>query len=248
MVISAKETTKALRRFVYPLLKAEGFDDWTSRCTWRRKDGRIDHVEFRSFSSYFAERFDCTSASVNVWLGIQVPELVLDRYGAQGPKGPRPREWQMPIRAALAPSLGLQQRNPLGIWNITSVGDAEACALDIAEQLRSYGLAWMNKLLEASELLGLLLQDESMIKLDTMPNGAKLWVDAGGPDSPNRNRKIAELARSQGNYALAADRFERARWARAGTADQHLFLPPEIDGELLALSQECARLASEGEA
>jgi hypothetical protein len=90
------------------------------------------------------------------------------------------------------------------------------------------------------------MQDTSVVSIERLANGAEYWVDAGGPNSPNRNQKIAELARSQGNFALAAERYERARWARAGTPDEHLFLPPEVDGELLALSQECARLASDG--
>ena len=238
--ITAKDTTSALSRIVYPMLKAEGFDDWTTRSAWRRKDGRMEVVEFRSFNTYYAESFNCTHASISVWIGIQIPELSSCPYVKAGPKGVRPAESAMPIRANLAPSLGLQQRNPLGIWNINSSEDAEACASDIAEQMRDYGLAWANWPFEPAALQELLLKD--MNDIDTMPNGALLWVDAGNVDSPNRNRKIAELARAQGNHTLASERFERARWAtNFKTGERFLFLSPQEDAELQNLAQECAK-------
>ena len=246
MGTTAKETTRALRKIVYPLLKAEGFDDWTSRSAWRRKAGRIEVVQFRSFNTYYAESFNCTPASVDVWIGIQIPELSSAPYAKFGPKGVRPIEAAMPIRAHLAPSLGLQQCNPLKIWNIDSSEDAEACASDIAEQMRAYGLAWANRPFEPAALQELLFKNQSsddMNDIDAMPNGACLWIDAGNVGSPSRNRMIAELARAQGNYALASERFERARWARnMKTGERFLFLSPEKDAELQELAQECARL------
>lgn len=243
MGVTAKETTRALRQIVYPLLKAEGFDDWTSRSAWRRKGGRIEHVEFRSFNTYYAERFDCTPASLTVWLGIQIRELSIDPYAKLGPKGVRLLECAMPIRAHLSPSLGLRQRNSVNIWNIDSSSDAEACASDIAMQMRAYGIAWLNRPFEPAALQGWLLQDGAEIDIEVMPNGAHLWIEAGNVDSPRRNRMLAELAKAQGDYALALERFERARWARnMKTGERYLYLSLEADSELQKLAQECARL------
>lgn len=224
------------------MLRAEGFNDWTSRSAWRRNGGRIEHVEFRSFSTHYAESFGCTPASVSVWLGIQLPEFSVQFNPKAGPKGIRPIESGMPIRGDLAPNLDLRQRNPLKIWRIETLEDAEACASDIANQFRSYGLSWINRTFDIASLQSLLLNDATT-ELQAMPNGAHLWIDAGALDSPNRNRKIAELARAQGNYALASDRFERARWARnVKTGERFLNLSADADAELQKLAQECARL------
>ena len=243
MSVTAKETTSALRRVVYPLLKAEGFDDWTSRSAWRRDGGRIEHVEFRSFNAHFAERFHCTTAAVGVWIGIQIPELSVQPGFKSGPQGLRPLEAGMPIRAVLAPSLALRQRNPLKIWNVETRADAELCASDIAAQLQVYGLAWINRPFETTSLQHLLL-DGVATDIETRANGAHLWVEAGNVDSPSRNRMIAELAKARGDYSLASDRFERARWARnMKTGERYLYLPADADAELQRLARECASLA-----
>lgn len=243
MKVTASNTTRVLRSIVYPLLKNAGFDDWTTRKTWRRRAGRIDHVEFRSFNSYFAETFDCTSASVNVWIGVQIPELEIEpalRVGACGPLGFRPDEAEMPMRGAIAPSDGLCQSNAHNIWNVKSIEDAEAAANDIKRQFQTYALDWLESSFDVSELITFLKTSVNQ-EIQTRPNGSRFWVDAGNLDSPNRNKMIAKLAISQGNFALAAEHFERSRWAlNQKTGQRYLYLSPERDAELKRKAEECA--------
>ena len=240
MVVTAKETTSALRRVVYPVLKGSGFRDWTSRRAWRRQDGRIDHIEFRSFNSHDAEKYDCTPASVSVWLGVH-PEFFSFRSDVKlGAQGKRPAEWEMAIRGELAPSVGLAQANPLRIWIIRSENDARDAAEDIREQLRNYGLDWLGAPLKPEGLLKRLLDDDEL-NIERAANGAHLWIDAGAKESPNRNIRIAELAAELGDYGIAAQRFERARWAtNFKTGAKALWASPKIDAELLSLSKRYA--------
>lgn len=240
MSLTASDTTRALRKIVYPLLKKEGFDDWTSRKTWRRSGVRVDHVEFRSFNSYFADTLNCTPASVSVWIGLQIPELKIEHELRAGLSGARPHEAEMPIRGALSPSLGLRQRNDLNIWNIKSNEDAEASAADISLQFETYALDWLNSLFDVSSLISF-LRDSETENIQTRPNGARFWLSVGNPDSPNRNSMIAKLAISRGDYALAARHFERSRWAlNQKTGQRYLYLSPEHDADVRRVAEECA--------
>lgn len=241
MSISAKDTTKSLRKTVYPLLKKLGFDDWTTRSAWRRNGDRIENIEFRSFSAYYAQSFNCTSASISVWIGIKPVSLSIDPYTRRGPKGLRPSEAAMPIRASVAPSLDLKQRNKLLIWNIDSHDDLDISTTDIVKQLDDYGIDWINRTYDPKFLLQLLQDDQYPTEIDSRQNGAQLWIDAGTVDSPKRNRRIAEVAQYLGEYALAAEHFERARWAfDHSSGERYLFLSPDEDAELLKLAQNCA--------
>ncbi|MCB2098304.1 MAG: hypothetical protein KDE05_11775 [Parvularculaceae bacterium] len=243
MKVTASHTTRALRAIAYPLLKNAGFDDWTTRKTWRRRAGRIDHVEFRSFNTYFAETCDCTTASVSVWVGVQIPELEIEsalRVGACGPLGFRPDEAEMPIRGTIAPSDGLRQSNALNIWNVNSIEDAEAVANDIKHQFQTYALDWLESSFDVSELI-IFLKTSVNQEIRSRPNGSRFWVDAGNLDSPNRNKMIAKLAITQGNFALAAEHLERSRWAfNHKTGQRYLYLSPERDAELKMKAEECA--------
>jgi len=149
----------------------------------------------------------------------------------------------MAIRGDLAPSPSLKQRNPLKIWRIDSLADAEESASDIVDQFKSYGLEWINRTYNADELLEHLLNDPDP-ELHARPNGAHLWLEVGNLDSPNRNWMIAELAKASGDFATASDRFERSRWAlNKQTGERFLIRSPEEDAELRQLAAKCAEQA-----
>jgi hypothetical protein len=146
----------------------------------------------------------------------------------------------MAIRGELAPSPGLAQANPLRIWAIRSESDARDAAVDIRDQLESYGLDWLEAPLQPAELLSHLLNNDEL-DIEHNASGAHLWIDAGAKESPNRNIRIAELGAELGDYRMAADRFERARWAtNFKTGARTLWAPPKIDAELLSLSRQYA--------
>ena len=237
MDISAQTTTTALRTQVFPILKAAGFDDCTSRKAWRRRKGSVDCVEFRSFNAYNAEVLCCTTASVSVWFGSS-PSFIVPLYPFKdGPKGSRPHECEMPIRGQLAPLIRHSLVRPDLIWLIEDEKDTNRAATEIAAQFLSYDLAWLSKEWDAKHLIDLLIEAEGYAELERAASGASQYIEAGNGDSPHRNRMIAQLAVVCGNNKLAAIRYERARWTRnMKTGERYLFLSAEDDRKLLELS------------
>ena len=208
MQAKAKDTTAALKRHVLPLLRADGFDDGTPRKLWRHRDGRIDHVEFSSFSTYHAMTLECPTASLAVRLGLS-----LKGYGATedpfhkdyvkaGPKGPRPAEPQMPIRGVLCPGdAPPMTRGHWGwefewIWRISTLEEAEAAARDLAHQFQTYALDWLGRDWDLNVILELLQKDEPSLILVQAPNGSHLQLDAGMPGSQVRNAHIVMAKRA----------------------------------------------------
>ena len=201
-MLTAKNSSRALRTFVYPLLRDAGFDDWTTRKAWRRKGHRIDHVEFVSFSPSNAAALGCTTASVGVRLGISLPKYgcSVDPYHKDfikvGPRGPRPDESQVPIRGVLAPSWappltqGKWGKEYEWIWKIKSEEDVEIAAQDIAAQFEAYGLDWLSRDWAPSKLLDLLKSPQISPILISQPTGAHLWLDAELAGSPIREAHI----------------------------------------------------------
>lgn len=246
MEISARTTTSALRKYVFPVLREAGFDDWASRKTWRHRKGVIDCVEFRSFNAYHAGVLDCTTASVSVWIGSWPSFFPTSEHPPKdGPKGPRPREAEMPIRGQLAPSVRHSSIVSDLIWAIKSEKEAEAAALEISEQFKTYGLSWLNKEWRADALLEFLIEEpDGYAELEAGPHGAYQCIDAGNTDSPLRNRMLGELAVASGNYKLAAEKYERARWAlNQGSNERYLYLSETDDQKLLDLVASYEKLA-----
>ena len=195
--------SKALRRHVFPLLRTAGFDDATGRKFWRNRDGKTDHIEFNSLSSYRAQTDNATTASFHVRIGISLPE-----YGCQqdpfhkdfikgGPKGIRPSESQMPIRGVLCPKGSPPltkgrwgwEFDPL--WLITSIEEAEEAAVDLRDQLESYALDWMEQEWDLAQFRELLRSKETGLFIAEAENGSHLKLYAELYGSPIRQAHLA---------------------------------------------------------
>ena len=202
MELSAKDVSKALRQYVAPLLRGNGFDDSTARKFWRHRDGKTDHIEIESTSAYYAKLDGCTTASFTVRMGISLPQygFHLDPYQrdyiTNGPKGPRPRESQMPIRGVLCPTGSPSLKKVhwgwecQTSWEIDSMEDAEASAIDLRHQLETIGLDWLSRDWDLDHLARLLKKQEARPFLITADNGSHLRLDAELPGSPIRQVHI----------------------------------------------------------
>lgn len=203
MQSTAKDTSAALRRHVLPILRSAGFDDGTSRKLWRHRESRIDHIELGSFSTYQAMTLGCPISSLSVRLGLSLPG-----YGATedpfhkdhlsaGLRGLRPKEPQLPIRGVLCPggaaplTKGRWGWEFEWVWRIATVAEAEAASLDLANQLETYGLEWLERDWDLKEILTLHEGEAPVPILVSAPNGSHLMLDAGLPGSKIRNAHIA---------------------------------------------------------
>src|SRR5438046_2312513 len=68
-IMDRKSVNRAIAARVRPLLKAEGFDEFTARSAWRFAGLAINVVNFQSFNSYLASSVGCTTFSFALNLG-----------------------------------------------------------------------------------------------------------------------------------------------------------------------------------
>ena len=203
MTAKAADLSKALRRHVFPMLRAAGFDDATGRKFWRHNGGKTDYLEISSLSTYRALTDRTTTASFHVRLGISLPQ-----YGCQhdpfhkdhipvGPNGPRPRESQMPIRGVVCPKDAPQLRmgqwgwECQSLWRVETVQEADHAAIDLREQLGEYTLEWLDRKWDMRAILELLQSEERRLFIAKAKNGSHLQLDAEMPGSPIRQAHIA---------------------------------------------------------
>lgn len=186
MTLTAKTTTAALKAHVFGLLKDAGFDDWTGRKACRRRAGCIDTVEFRSVSSYDAQVMGCSTASLSVWFGSWPDCFLPAQYPLkQGPKGPRPNEYEMPLRGHLVPSNGMAVRMSRRIWDIRTEDDATKAAQDVATQLQDAALAWLSIEWDAQKLLDHIEASTGYEDpIHSSPTGARLSVLVASTTAP----------------------------------------------------------------
>jgi hypothetical protein len=103
--VDARDVTRAIRRDVWPVLGAAGFDSFTGRSAWRYVEATVDVVNFQSFNASIADAVGCTPFSFSLNLGVWAPgddppQLKRD------PKGRvRPQEWQCGRRTHLDKSI-----------------------------------------------------------------------------------------------------------------------------------------------
>lgn len=203
MEVKAADLSKALRRHVVPFLVEAGFDDVTGRRFWRRRDGRTDHVEISSLSTYRSLTAEATTASFVVRIAISLEHYGFENdpfykeYIAMGPSGPRPNESQMPIRGVVCPKdapplrLGRWGRECQALWRVRSVAEADQAAVDLREQFTKYVLEWLETEWDLQDILALLHSQEKRLFIAKSENGSHLQLDAELPGSAIRKAHIA---------------------------------------------------------
>lgn len=160
------------------------------------------------------------------------------------PEEPRPHTYELPLQAWLIAPVDVGIPGPHLIWNVASERDAEACAIEIAKQFREFALAWLSRPYPPEELLPLVLRPDPEVIVQQAPNGATLRLSAGKFESPAHNYMLARLYYAIDQFSLAAEHFEKARWAKnRKTGALFLFRSPDDDAELRRLAEECARKA-----
>jgi hypothetical protein len=172
---------RALRERVRPMLKAAGFTQFRDRQAWRRSDYTIDHVTFRSFTSYIADGVGCTTYSFAAEVGVF--------YLCFDPDVERPKAHELTFQAALGKSLRQPMFHPYGqpgatdrpdVWYVTPHGDnLDACVDDAAECLENQGLPFIETYKDPQAAFDALLNERA----NDVSFGVA-GVRLPGPDSP----------------------------------------------------------------
>ena len=179
--MDSRVVAREVRRQIWPLLRREGFTQFSSKTAWRFTPDQIHVVNYRSFSTYGAFRIGCTTFSFCLNLGIYLPAIP-DCSG-------RPQHFDCHIQHVL--------RNPgLGIWYVDRDGrNVLECIENSRKALERDGLPWFARFDSLEVVLTELQRVDSPAILPAL-------------DSPIWRRMIGyaarRLGRSEGEAELKA--------------------------------------------
>ncbi|MGN6671254.1 MAG: DUF4304 domain-containing protein [Candidatus Nucleicultricaceae bacterium] len=190
---------KAIRKYVWPLLRENNFTESTTRTFWRFKENRIEVINFQSFNSYLAEGLKCTTFSFAINLGIYLPYI--PSYPTMKNKDGKilPKEFECHLRKCLIKSLEQQELERKDIWYINSDGMNLSKVMEDAHKMISEnGFKWFSEFQDNKTLLDFLLtKDENNT------------FGMGNNPSPQRSLLIGFAAAELGNWERAKVEFEK---------------------------------------
>jgi hypothetical protein len=153
----------AIRRRAHPVLNGAGFDEFTIRKAWRQSGQTIDHVTFRSFTSYIAAGVGCTTFSFSVEVGVY--------YRCLDPGLRRPEDYHLTFRSVLGKSLRQPIFHPYGrtqasdrpdVWYVDPGGQIlDAVVDDAVVSLQRQGLPFLEKYSDPARAFESLLSERS---------------------------------------------------------------------------------------
>lgn len=200
MTTDSKIVTREIRRYVWPELKARGFDHFTGRTAWRHSLASIDVVNFQSFNSYLAAGVGCTPHSFALNLGCYFSVIPAVAGPITGKNSALfPQEFQCHIRFHLNKTINQPELKRPNVWLIGNDGRylPEAIA-DATNEILERGLPALEKFSDYEVLLDHLLNDD------------KVLSDSGTKGSPRRHYMIGYIALASGKLGLAVAHLQAA--------------------------------------
>jgi Domain of unknown function (DUF4304) len=195
---------RQIRAEIWPMLRDNGFAQFTSRSAWRHQTDRIDVVNFQSFNSYNADVLDVTTFSFSVNLGSYLSYIPDHHPGTVKLKKnlPIPAEYQCHMRRRIRRSYVDRECTVDDIWFIDKRGsNVEKAIHDVRMVLLRDGIPWFSRFASPSAVYDLLShQEEDM---------AELW-GFGRPGSPIRCYFLGYAAKAAGLVAGVRPNLMRA--------------------------------------
>lgn len=199
--MDSKIVSKEIRERVRPLLRANGFGQFTGRTAWRNRGETIDVVNFQSFNDYHASVMDVTTYSFAVNLG-SFPVYVPTQWPAKVRDGRlAPAEYECPFRRQLVRTLPQPGNRHETVWLIDHEGRSLLwCIEDVVDQFAA-AFTWFERLANKVETLRILTEDD-----EHLPS---LWGFGRNP-SPMRSYLAGYVALSLGQNDLARAKLQEA--------------------------------------
>jgi hypothetical protein len=196
---------RELKAVVFPILRAAGFSEFTSRTAWRLRDECTDIIEFRSLGSYLGDAIGVTSHSVAAAAGVYY-KAVHQTPWATEPMPARPQEPACHARLFLRKSiLQLWCWRP-DVWYVSRTGSNLARVVgDLTKAVQTQALPWFEELGDLRRAL-----DVFESRPDTeMRRGIMRQLHGGTLNSFARAEVASALALSLGDASRAQDAYAR---------------------------------------
>ena len=159
-----KTVNKAIRTHIRPLLKENGFLDFTTRTSWRYREKHIEIINFQSYSAHLAQGLGCTSFSFGINLGIYllyIPERFPNNPLSRRHGQIAPKEHQCHFRRSLRKGIS-QAYQREDIWAVSSNEAAlEPVIQDAKRVIASEAFDWFDYYRDDMSVLYTLKNEES---------------------------------------------------------------------------------------
>jgi len=206
--MDSRIVNREIKREVWPLLREQGFKEFSSKTAWRYAPEQIHVVQFSSCNSYIAEGVGCTTFSFGVALGAYI-RVVPRTYQIVAGKDPtvRPQNYHCHFRHFLKKRIEQAALPRKDVWYVEPDGCNVLDVLaDAREVLKSEGLPWFDQFNSLERVMDQLIEEERLLNESTSRS------------SPMAKHIIGHIARHLGvedvaesMMAAAASQFEANR-------------------------------------
>jgi hypothetical protein len=191
--MDSKVVAKEIKHEIWPLLRREGFTEFSPKTAWRYTPDQIHVVNYQSFSSYLAEGVGCTTFSFALNLGIFFRAIPFEYPVKKGPDpSVKPQEYHCHFRHRLLKNIEQPILLRRDTWYVEPDGsNLLQCLDDSRTAIEREGLPWFDRFKSLESVLALLMEQEQLPEVFATRT------------SPARKRMIGYIARRIGRPDIA---------------------------------------------
>lgn len=143
--MDSKLVNKEIRKYIWSILRQEGFSKFSPRSAWRCRNNRYEVINFQSFNSYLAEGLGCTTYSFSINLGIYLSYIPYPNLTNHKNRH-CPQEYECHLRKRLVRTLIQKQFSRNDIWFIDPSGsNLNEVIQDALDVILTDGLPWFEE-------------------------------------------------------------------------------------------------------
>ncbi len=191
--MDSRVVAKGIKTEIWPLLRREGFTNFSPKTAWRHTLEQIHVVNYQAFNSYLAQGVGCTTFSFALNLGIffrSIPYYYPVMEGTD--PSVRPQEYHCHFRHRLLKNIQQPVLPRRDTWYVEPDGsNLLQCLDDSRTSIAREGLPWFDRFKSLESVLVLLMEQEQLPEVYATRS------------SPARKRMIGYIARRLGRTDLA---------------------------------------------
>jgi hypothetical protein len=191
--VDSKVVAREIKQEIWPLLRQEGFTEFSAKTAWRHTSDQIHVVNYQSFNSYLAQGVGCTTFSFALNLGIFFRAIPFQYPFKRGPDpSVKPQAYHCHFRHRLLKGIDQPILPRRDTWYVEPDGsNLLQCLDDSRTAILQEGLPWFSRFESLESVLSALMDQEELPEVYATRT------------SPARKRMIGYVARRLGRTEIA---------------------------------------------
>jgi hypothetical protein len=200
--MDSRIVAREIKNEIWPLLRREGFTEFSAKTAWRPTPEQIHVVNYQSFNSYLAERVGCTTFSFALNLGIFFRAVPLEHPVKKGHDPSfKPQDYHCHFRHRLPKNVEQPVLPRSDIWYVERDGsNLLQCLDDSRTSITREGLPWFARFESLESVLKLLMEQDQLLDVSGV----------GTRTSPARKRTAGYIANAIGRSDIGERLVEEA--------------------------------------